>query len=324
MAIMLACALLAGGVITAHAAENTSTAPHTIDVKIAPEGKPVSGIGIQLHRAADVAVGDEQPRCSLSYTLTEAFAGSNADVSAENISSPELAAELYEYAIDPKNNIAPEESGDYHAGTTDAGGTVHFADLEEGLYLISQIHPADGSFEAYVFSPFLMSIPCRNEELGGGLGYSIICSPKTEAIINPVRVAAEKVWKGVSPDICSPVEVQLTGIRPDGSKKILNAVLSKEEDWKHIFEGLYSEEYSWTLTEKVPGGFSAAYSGPEITTMDDGVKLLSFTVVNTAEKPPVLIQTGNLNWRIPVLAIAGLVLITAGLIILRHGKKEEA
>ena len=320
---MLVFVLLAGGAAAAGADGNTSTAPHTLDVRIAPDNKPVSGIEVQLHRVADVHVGCEEPMHSLSYTLTEAFKGSGADVSGD-ITSPALASALYDYAIDSKNNIPAEESGDYHSGVTGPDGIVRFSNLEEGLYLISQIHPADADFEAYVFSPFLMGIPCRNEELGGGLGYGVICSPKTETINKPVRVEAVKVWKGVAADICSPVEVQLTCRKADGSRKILNATLGKDNDWKKLFDGFYSEDITWTLTEKVPDGFSASYSGPVVSATDDGVKLLTFTVTNTAEKPPILIQTGHQNWCIPVLVILGLALIAAGCVIIRHGKKEEA
>ena len=70
-----------------------------------------------------------------------------------------------------------------------------------------------------------------------------------------------------------------------------------------------SDVYS-IVEVNVPKGFTATYSQSGYV----------FTVTNSAS----LIQTGQLIWPIPVLALAGLCLIAVGCIVLRKTRNENA
>ena len=59
---------------------------------------------------------------------------------------------------------------------------------------------------------------------------------------------------------------------------------------------------------------------PEVIIKDDVIKGVSFTVVNHH----ALIQTGQLNWPIPLLVCAGALLIALGVILLSKKRKTDA
>ena len=78
-----------------------------------------------------------------------------------------------------------------------------------------------------------------------------------------------------------------------------------------LFRSDMPESDAYSIKEvSVPKGFTATYSKSGYT----------FTVTNTAS----LIQTGQLVWPIPVLAMAGLFLIVVGSIVLRKTRNENA
>ena len=319
LVLLLSCAqpALAAG------ADWTSPAPHVIDVTLShPEKGNISGVQVQLHKVADVTVGSEEPYHSLTYTLNDAFRDSKVELSGEINQNAAAASALYAFAL--KNKIEKT-----CLGTTDADGKVSFRDIDEGLYLISQIRKPQGEFEEYVFEPYLISIPWPNEDLGGGIGYGVSSKPKGAIVQDPMKVAVEKIWKGVNAIDCLPIDVQITGVSPDGKDKIiLSATLTKDnkvpnqEKWYLALDKIVPKGYSWSLTEKVPAGFSAKYGKPVWSQTQDGFKLLTFSVTNTHLEYP-LVQTGQLKWPVPVLALSGVVLIAAGAMIGKHGRKKH-
>ena len=84
--------------------------------------------------------------------------------------------------------------------------------------------------------------------------------------------------------------------------------LGKENNWKHTWTGMDPDK-TWSVKEvNVPSGYTVTYANSGF----------DFTVTNTAK----LVQTGQLNWPIPVLLFIGLFLISAGIIVRIHAKRS--
>jgi hypothetical protein len=115
------------------------------------------------------------------------------------------------------------------------------------------------------------------------------------------------VWNtDKSTKTANSVTVQLL---KDG-KVIKIATLGKDNDWQITYNDM-PESDAYTVEEiDVIKGFIS-------TVKQDGYV---FTVINTS----TLIQTGQLMWPIPVLAIGGMLLIAVGIIILQKKRKTDA
>lgn len=100
-------------------------------------------------------------------------------------------------------------------------------------------------------------------------------------------------------------EVEATEIIRD------TVILSKENDWQHVFEDL-DPRITWKVKEEKLSDFSVSYKYNK----DDPYSWV-VRITNTA----ALYQTGQLNWPIPVLVCAGSMCMLAGMFLLR--KKEE-
>lgn len=114
------------------------------------------------------------------------------------------------------------------------------------------------------------------------------------------------------------VELLLNGERPtvlinDGAVTAgyENLVMNKSYNWQRKWEGVDARCATYSVKEvKVPAGYVATYK------YADGV----YTITNTG----ALIQTGQLNWPIPVLCGAGCLFLLAGLLMLRRKEEENA
>lgn len=103
-------------------------------------------------------------------------------------------------------------------------------------------------------------------------------------------------------------------ITDQDAEKVLDTVTLRESnDWEHTWTGLDTRLGTYRVREhKVPQGYTVSYREDE----DSGL----WTIVNTIKKDG-LIQTGQLNWPIPVLLALGGLLVLGGWSMLR--KKEE-
>jgi hypothetical protein len=88
------------------------------------------------------------------------------------------------------------------------------------------------------------------------------------------------------------------------------ATLSDQNNWQVTYTDMPESDVYSIVEVNVPRGFTATYSQSGYV----------FTVTNTAS----LVQTGQMIWPIPVLAMAGLCLITVGTIVLRKTRNENA
>lgn len=117
-------------------------------------GEPVPGGTLTLYRAGEPGEGN--------YVLSSDFRGSGADLT--KLSDPGTARTLADYAR--QRNIPGQTL------EVDASGSVCFAPLDLGLYLIVQSDAA-GGYEP--IRPFLVTIPLT---VGGDAWYDVDASPK--------------------------------------------------------------------------------------------------------------------------------------------------
>lgn len=275
--------------------ERTGSLSVTLTDKAA--GTAVGG-GYTLYKVADAAVDN----ANLSYVFTDGFA--SCGVSLDDLNAEGLARHLAAYAAD--KGIAGRTAN------ANKNGRVQFTDLSLGLYLLVQTKAAEGY---YNMESFIVSVPMSGDE---GWIYDVDASPKTE--VRPPEpvlrdIKAVKVWK----DNKSSHQAVTVQLLCDGAVKE-TVELSSANGWEYTWKNL-DDSHVWSVVEKtVPGGYKAAYSVSGDKT----------TITNTSDDyvPPKggdkLIQTGQLNWPVPVLAVVGLLLFAAGWIMINSkGKKNR-
>ena len=250
-----------------------------------PDGeKPLAGAELSLYYVATVKLNEANRP---SYTFTDAFAGCGAA-----LDDPALTTVLDVYVQENATPVAKQ--------VTDGQGTANFTNLPLGLYFVKQT----GTVENYAAcTSFLVTVPNYNDE---GYVYDVNATPKTD-IAKLTSITIQKVWNtDESTSATDSVTVQLL---KDGVV-IATAVLNDENEWRIVYTNM-PESDSYSIVEvDIPQGFVAAYT-------QNGY---IFTVTNSA----FLIQTGQLIWPIPILALAGLCLIAVGCIVLRKTRNENA
>lgn len=257
---------------------------------------PDKSIGgtLTLHKVGEA----QEVNSNLVFSLTGSFSGSGVSLSDLNASG--LAQKLVDYA--KKNNVQG------HSAQANKNGYVTFSGLSAGLYLVMQSEAVDGYLPAV---PFLVSLPMYSGESDSWI-YSIDAAPKVQRPSRePVSVTVVKKWLDNNKNRPDSLTVNLL----QEGEIVDTVVITAEDDWKYTWNNL-NAYYSWTVKEVVPEGYKAEYSVYKDTT----------TITNKASwyVPPadVLIQTGQLNWPVPILVSAGLLLILVGCILLRRGKED--
>ena len=248
------------------------------------DGKtPVSGAELSVYYVATVGLNEKG---NLSYVFTKDFENCGAA-----INDPALPVVLETFV--EKNSVQAKKV------VTDSKGKATAENLPLGLYFVKQTSYKESDF---VCMSFLVTVP---NKVAGKYIYDVNASPKTE-ITKLVDITVKKSWNAdETTKIPESVTVELLR---DGVK-VKTAVLNKENNWKATFYNMpASDSYSIKETD-VPKGFTATYSK----------KGYEFTVTNSAS----LVQTGQLVWPVPVLAMAGLILISTGTVILKKQRNKN-
>lgn len=254
---------------------------------------PIGG-ALVLHKVGDAKEGNG----SLTFALSAAFSGSG--VSLTDVNAPDLAAQLAAYATEKKLEGKSAQA--------DTDGYAAFSGLSTGLYLVMQTEAVEGYLPV---APFLVSLPMYNAGNDSWI-YSIEAAPKVQRPSkDPVSVTVVKKWQ--DNNIKRPESLDIRLLR-DGVI-VETVTVTADDDWKYTWTGL-DAYYTWTVEEVIPEGYSASYSVHNGTT----------TITNKAYwyKPPKddMIQTGQLNWPVPVLICTGLFLVLTGCILVRRGKQS--
>ena len=249
--------------------------------------RPVAEADVTLYRVADAELVDGK----LRYSCVGDFAGYAKTL--DDIKSLESAQKLFQYALD--HRISGQTK------YTDGAGRTQFDGLEAGVYLISETK-GNGLYERFL--PFLAVLPYDND---GKWEYNLIAKPKFKELggDNKADITVKKIWNDDGKNRPDSITAELWC---DG-QVYDTAELSDENGWQNVWKDLDITK-EWSVKEQsVPAEYTVTYSKNGNT----------YTIYNTR----ALIPTGQLRWPVPVLAVGGLVLITAGIVIRTRKRKED-
>lgn len=248
-----------------------------------------SGV-LVLYQVAEIKENDG----NLSYELTPEFEESNVDLA--DVNAKGLAKTLEIFAAD--RELQGEEK------PVTESGIVCFRNLNSGLYLVMQTKASEGYYPA---ESFLVSVPMQSED-GMEWIYDVDATPKMELKPDtpekPIDLTVKKVWEDDGKNRPDSISVGLY----DGDVLVEKVVLNAGCNWTHTWKGLDSHK-EWKILEiNVPKGYTVSYQTTNFVT----------TVTNTGK----LIQTGQLNWPVPVMVFSGLLLMLIGYVLL-HSKRKS-
>lgn len=288
--IMIISMLLPTQVMAAESIDTQAAA--SLSITLAPEDEPAKNVEFWLYRVAKVSENGE-------YTYIGNYANYPvAPVKDDTETLRLLASTLPGYVV--ADSLAPD-----HKSQTDENGIVSFSGLSTGLYLVM-----GGTYRAgdqYITpTSFLISLP----DLDADNVWQYDVEVKTKHYGRPEDEAVElhvlKIWEdNQSESRPTQVEVELY----NGFELHDTVVLNKENNWKYTWTGLASDGM-WIVREKdVAEGYT-------VSVEQQGN---SFAITNTkpgGQKPdePNLPQTGTLWWVVPILLVAGLMLVLVGVI----------
>ena len=298
--------------------------------------EPISGAVFRVYlfaSAYEIADG-------LAYVYTEEFKDNRMDMG--NFSDAYLPIHLKAYA--DENNIG------YIEKSTDINGRLVFDNLPCGAYLVVPVDIAEGYLNP---NAFIVTIPMKDTKQNKWV-YNIDATPKVECDKDndgeKTYISVKKHWQSTEK---TPDSVMVSLVK-DGVI-IESVILSGANNWYHRWDEL-DKNHSWSVIETdVPEGYTVSYvtsqmtviitntdndyddtttTAPEDTTdTDDTTKPVGTTkpedttkptsVTESTTKPEELIDTGQLNWPVPIFSIAGLILFSIGWIILNFCKKDE-
>lgn len=248
-----------------------------------PEMAPVVGASIAVYHVASAKSSNGQ----FAFTYTKDFAG--CGLSLDDIGDEALAQQLADYATEKRLSHKTE--------LTDELGMARFDDLTLGLYLVIQ----EAGAEYSTCLPFLVTIPGSDSNMWL---YNVYAQPKT-GIIRLTNLTVKKVWENdKTSDRPTSIDVKLL----KNGEVAETVTLTAAEGWTHTWIGLSARE-NWTVEEEVPENYEATYKQEE--------NVITITNAST------LIQTGQLNWPIPVFAGLGLLLFAAGWVLIRKKKSND-
>lgn len=274
------------------------THPVSLTIYANDEDQPLSGVGFELYRIADMT---ELAR----FQLLPAYAGFSGNIDELETAGDWIAAteELKEIAF----TMDPDT-----AAASGADGLAVFDHLTPGLYLVTGT-PVEVMNWTYSFTPFMVSIPTR--DVDEEWVYDVFSDVKLEKSFALTNIDVVKLWDDLGFEADRPKSIYVD-LYQDGVP-IDVALLHEGNSWSHTFENLPSA-HEYTVKEReVPRWYTVSYE------VINGVLVLRNTH-NTNETPiPVIPPTGQLWWPVPVLAGCGMLLVIAGWYIHRKWSQEH-
>ena len=186
---------------------------------------------------------------------------------------------------------------------TDEPGTVHFSELQPGLYFVSEVSAA-AEESVCVFRHFLIYLPTPQND--GSYLYDAEAKPKGDIHIPPAEYTVTKLWKDENHTTDRPSEISV-GVYLDGVLQE-TLLLNSANNWTASWQVSGEQTGKWTVAElDIPEPYS-------VRIVERGS---AFTIINThpsnPETPP---DTGDdfalLPW-ILTMCISGCLLLILGI-----------
>ncbi|MBR4867866.1 MAG: Cna B-type domain-containing protein [Clostridia bacterium] len=264
--------------------------------------EPIVDSSFLLYRVADV----QKKGNNLDYTVVSSFEAANIDI--DDIQDSSLAIHLAYFA--QSHNLP------FQNKITNQKGTAVFEHLDLGLYLVV---PVFNEGDPYISSPFMINVPSYDSATKN-FNYNITASPKVfnmdENEKDQTYIRVSKQWDTTT----HPQKITVVLLRD--YLEYATVELNEANNWQYCWENL-SQNHLWSVVEKqVPNGYTVQYETSSNKT----------TIVNKSDKPSVpskpeeddkLVQTGQLNWPVPICAIAGLLFFGLGWALLNFSKKDN-
>lgn len=329
------CALLAALTLLASPARAAASIDvdrtGSLSIRYAHDGAPVSGARFDLWRVADVDADG-------AFTLSGDFAGCPVQLTGLSGGSWRALAEtLAAYAA--RGAFAPLLSGE-----TDADGTLRFAPLRTGLYLVTGQPFSDGQY-VYTAEPFLVSLPSPD---GDGWRYALDASPKhTRDDAQPddgstVTRRVLKRWDDGGDASLRPDAITVYLLR-DGA--LCDTVtLSAANGWRWHWDALpkYGDTglpIDWQVAEEPVSGYTVSLLRESVTFVITNTRTAAPDTPDSPASPDApdtpdtpdsggspdggrLPQTGQLWWPVSLLAALGLASLLCGALLRRRERAD--
>lgn len=243
--------------------------------------------------------------CMEGNTLPESDTVS-AEIRAVTQGAPMPAASTMDIVCKGKETKAAfvieySKVGIYKYTVTIKGGTYYLAEYgEDKTFNITVAVTNNSNYDGYVV------------EVGAcEPGATTKCEvTDTNTYLDPLELTVVKKW--VDQDSSRPSSVKIDLLKNGEVVEGETLVLSSKNSWQGSWEGLDPRE-NWSVKEtKVPAGYTVSYKFHEKSDI--------WYVTNTGS----LLQTGQMNWPIPVLVMGGAALVLLGLWMTRKRKEENA
>lgn len=287
----------------------------TLNITDSETEKPLANVSFRLYFVARA----EKYGNNVKYELISPYDKANFDIS--DLQDASIPVHLAYFA---ESNSLP-----YTEKSTDDNGKLVFGNLDVGLYLI-----VPSQRDNHTTTPFLISIP-EYDSQNGKWEYHIDASPKfiggdSEGDGDDTYISVVKKW---DTDKSHPGSVTVVLLRD--FQEYEKVQLNESNNWHFRWDNL-PKNHTWSVVEtEVPKGYTVYYdtSSNTVTIINKSDKPEEPTSEPSADdegttvKPPVdeedkLVQTGQLNWPVPVCAISGLLIFSVGWAVLNFGKKE--
>ena len=308
--------------VTAMAAEPINTSQDcSITVKLAYTNNNnvttnIQNVRVTLYQVALIRYPDG---VSMAFTKTAAFAGSTTDVTqiTDADQNQAAAAALLAYA----NAATPVIQGTTQ--TTDVNGGAVFSGLKPGIYLIAPGYAAN--YEA--IKPFLAVVPSYD---ASGYHYDLTATPKTELVPIPTTTPTTTHYYPPPPTTTpytTPTSTPTTGTTTATQP---STVITQPSTEGGSTTQPVTQPSTRPTTPATTPQTSTQPTGsgnqPGIGTggqNDYGGSSQNSSGGGGGTPGSKLPQTGMLNWPIPVMSGGGLLIFSAGFIVLRKNKKDD-
>ena len=311
--ILLSGSVLAFGVMEEISPENEPL----LRVEFFDGEKPLSGAEFKLFQIADI---DEYG----NYISKPEFEKFDIGTNGKNVEKwRELASTIEGYVYQEK--IAPADKG-----ITGADGIIEFPVEAErfvcGLYLLVG-EPVSVDGFTYFAESAIIQLPMPSDD-GETWNYDVTVKPKYTFVPDGeqdefISRKVLKIWEDKGFEALRPKEITVYLLK-DG--EVFDTVkLNRENNWRYTWNEL-EEGYRWSVTEKVPEGYTVKIEREGITHVITN-KITKEPISIVPENPPVtdepqLPQTGQLWWPVPVLFCFGILFIAAGILCRRNGYEK--